>query len=397
MTVRTPGIDELERQDEEERARRGNGGDAEGPRPLFREIPAGEPFPVKALGPLLGGAAEAIHDKIQAPMALCGQSLLGAATLAAQSRRNVQLPYGQSRPLSEYFIAVAETGERKSAADSLATEPVRRREAELEHKWRERIAEHRADLGAWEAQWRKISSENKLTREERAEKLKGLGDKPKPPPYPMLVCPEPTYEGLFRLLMEGPRAVGIFSNESGQLIGGHAMNEDNRLKTAAGLSKGWDGEPWKRVRGGDGLLLLPNRRVTLNLMAQPLVAARLLADPLLKDQGLLARTLVTMPAPASGTRFWREPDERSDAALEAYTRHLLEVLRLPELPDNEELPALVLEPKAREMWIAFSDSNREADRAGRPSVGRPRPREQGSRARGADRWRPCRNRRPGAS
>jgi hypothetical protein len=334
----------------------GNGADTEGPRPLFREIPIGDPFPVTALGSLLGGAATAIHDKIQAPMALCAQSVLATATLAAQAHRNALLPYGQSRPLANYYLAVADSGERKSAADALATYPVQLRECELANEWRQNILKHRAELGAFEAEWRRITGEKKLTRGERAERLEGLGDKPKPPPYPMLVCPEPTYEGLFRLLMEGPRAVGIFSNESGQLIGGHAMNEDNRLKTAAGLSMGWDGEPWKRVRGGDGLVMLPNRRVTLNLMAQPLVAARLLADPLLRDQGLLARTLVTMPVPASGTRFWRESDERSDAALEAYTRHLLEVFRKPELPDSEELPALVLEPKARKMWIAYSDS-----------------------------------------
>src|SRR5437870_2113029 len=37
----------------------------EPPRPLARELPPADPFPVEALGPILRPAAEAIHDKVQ--------------------------------------------------------------------------------------------------------------------------------------------------------------------------------------------------------------------------------------------------------------------------------------------------------------------------------------------
>ena len=56
---------------------------AEPPRPLMRELPPADPFPVDALGPVLAPAARAIHDRVQAPMAICGQSVLAAATGAA--------------------------------------------------------------------------------------------------------------------------------------------------------------------------------------------------------------------------------------------------------------------------------------------------------------------------
>ena len=39
----------------------------ETPRPLMREVPPAEPFPVDALGGVLRGSAEAIHDRTQAP------------------------------------------------------------------------------------------------------------------------------------------------------------------------------------------------------------------------------------------------------------------------------------------------------------------------------------------
>jgi hypothetical protein len=91
-------------------------------------------------------------------------------------------------------------------------------------------------------------------------------------------------------------------------------------------------------------------------MAQPLVASHLLADPLLQNQGILSRMLVTVPAPASGTREWHEPTDSSDAALRVYSQHLLEVLRLPEMPSEENLLALSLDAIAREMWIEFANT-----------------------------------------
>jgi hypothetical protein len=66
---------------------------SEPPRPLLRELPPALPYPIDALGKL-AAPVEAIHDKIQAPAAVCGHSVLGAASLAAQARADVELPTG---------------------------------------------------------------------------------------------------------------------------------------------------------------------------------------------------------------------------------------------------------------------------------------------------------------
>src|SRR4051794_34844505 len=92
----------------------------EPPRPLIRELPPADVFPVDALGDVLGAATRAIHERVQAPMAICGQSTLGAATLAAQAHADVELPTGQVKPISNFFVSVAATGERKTATDSEA-------------------------------------------------------------------------------------------------------------------------------------------------------------------------------------------------------------------------------------------------------------------------------------
>jgi hypothetical protein len=91
----------------------------EPPRPLRREIPPSEPFPVEAMGQLIAKAAEAIHDRVQAPIAICAQSVVAVANLAVQGHANIELPTGAIRPVSIFFATIGETGERKTSADDL--------------------------------------------------------------------------------------------------------------------------------------------------------------------------------------------------------------------------------------------------------------------------------------
>jgi uncharacterized protein DUF3987 len=190
--------------------------------------------------------------------------------------------------------------------------------------------------------------------------LDALGTPPRAPLAPLLTCAEPTYEGMCRLFVTGQPSIGIFAAEGGQFIGGHGMSEDARLRTAAGLSAAWDGEPIRRVRATEGVTILPGRRAAMHLMAQPDVAANWMSDPLLIDQGIMSRVLVTAPEPASGTRMWHDPSPASGAALQGYGARLLDILERP-MPiapgtTNELTPRrLSLSADARRLWIGFAD------------------------------------------
>src|SRR5689334_2281172 len=109
----------------------------EPPRPLMRELPPATPYPVEALGSVLGPAAEAIYDRVRAPLAIGAQSVLAAANLAVQGHADVVLPIGrgQAKPVSCYFVTVAASGERKSACDADAIAPIRRREQALRERY----------------------------------------------------------------------------------------------------------------------------------------------------------------------------------------------------------------------------------------------------------------------
>jgi hypothetical protein len=326
----------------------------------MRELPPADLFPIDALGGVLAPAARAIHDRVQAPLAICGQSVLAAATLAVQGQANVELPTGHIKPLSSYFVSVAATGERKSAVDDEALRPVRRREAVLRETYTAAAQANQNASEAWDAARREAIKRAKGNRDVIGAALVALGPAPQAPLRPILTCEEPTYEGMCRLLAEGQPTIGIFAAEGGQFIGGHGMSEDAILRTAAGLSAIWDGKPIKRVRATDGATVLPGRRVAMHLMAQPDVAAIWMNNRLLIDQGLMSRVLMTAPEPASGTRLWHDPLPDSDTALRLYGARLLDTLGLP-LPlapntRNELEPrTLALSAAARKRWIEFAD------------------------------------------
>ncbi len=332
----------------------------EPPRPLRRELPPAEPYPVEALGPMLSSAARAIHERIQAPLAICAQSCLATATLVVQAYCDVLMPYGQRRPISNFFMSIAYSGERKTSADSDALSPVREFEEALRAEGSSSLSHYEDGMALHEAERRRIVGDKDMTGDAKRKAIEALGAKPEPPLIPMLTCPEPTFEGLARLYAIGRPSLGVFSSEGGQFVGGFGMSREHRLMTASGLSSLWDGEPLRRVRAGDGSRVLAGRRLAVNLLLQPDVAAEILADRMLADQGLLSRVLAVAPESTMGTRSWREPSPDAETALSRYTDWLLTILRhpLPLRPSTANellLRILELSPKARPLWISFSD------------------------------------------
>ena len=336
--------------------------------PLRRPLPPPEPFPLDALGDLLGRAAERMRDVIQAPPALCGASVLAAASLAVQALADVVID-GRRMPCSLFAVTIGESGERKSAVDAVALCAVDAFQRELAEAQAGACAIHENDLAVWrlarDAALRPPSSRKgeprSVDREAVRAALDDMGPEPLPPLLPLIRAGDPTHEGLYKLLAAGRPSIGLFSDEGGQFVGGHAMNADNALKTAAGLSKLWDGRPLDRVRGGDGASLLYGRRVALHLMMQPAVADLLLGNGLIEGQGFLARCLICWPDSTAGTRLYQATDLSADSTVAAYGARITDRLRaalpLAEGRRNELEPrALPLADGAKRLWTAFHDA-----------------------------------------
>ena len=333
------------------------------PLPLGKQLEKAKDYPIEALGDLLGGAALDIYDKIQVPLAVCAQSVLANAALVVQAHIDIKLPFGQASPTSLYLVSVSESGARKSSSDKEASMFIKEREKELRQKHDTDLASYVNAKDAYDSLRRKILNDKSGSSQQDLENaLNALGSPPTPPLDALLTVPEPTYEGICGYFMRGQPGIGLFSDEGGQFISGYGMDSDNKIKTAAGLSNLWGGEPIKRMRGGDGTIVLPGKRLSMHLMVQPGIVEKLLSDPDLLQQGLLSRLLVVFPCHLFGTRLSINKKTRNGDALKKFNGKMLKIARqeLPLNPDSErnELNPRVLEmtPDTEAAFYQFSDA-----------------------------------------
>ena len=337
---------------------------SEVPRPLRRIFPEPQRYPVQALGGL-AAVTEKLHATIQAPFALCGQSVLAAAALAVQGYADLIID-GRVIPLSENFLTIGESGERKSAVDKEALRPHRAYEKRLVEQYETARLDYENDLAAYKKA-REEALRKAKTRAAKKQALDDIGLPPTAPLLPVVLTEEPTYEGLIKLLLNRYPTVGLFADEGGRMIGGYGMSEDQQLKTAAGLCELWDGKRISRVRGGDGAALLYGRRVSMHLMAQPGVAQHVLSNPLLLDQGFLSRCLTVWPTSTAGSRTYQAINLREDAALKRYEQRIAEILTtslpLAEGKVNELAPSAAALERYRKIPLD------ELSRHGRSAVG----------------------------
>jgi hypothetical protein len=339
----------------------------EPPAPLRREPPDPEPFPLDALGDVLSPAVDALSRIIQAPPAMIAQSLLAAAAFCVQPYGNVIID-GRVMPLSIYCISIGASGERKSAVDTQALKPIFDKQRELVEAYKVDTRLHKVDLRDFEKVEKDLNKDKvvdlaaiRKNRDEKIAAMASVGDEPEPPLFPNLLISEPTAEGMFKLFEKGQPALGLFSDEGGLLIGGHAMQKETRLRTIATLSKVWDGRPLDRVRAGDGASVLYDRRLSLHLMMQPLVASELFTDPIYTDQGFLSRVLCAWPVSTAGNRRYVTEDPTADPAIRNYWNRLTALLNTPpqlrEGTRNELQPRCIpLSHSAKQVWIQYADT-----------------------------------------
>jgi hypothetical protein len=329
-------------------------------RPLFRPLPPASAFPMHALG-ALRDAAEAIQTRTQAPAAMCAQSVLGAATLAVQAHRDVELPGAGRRPLVGLFASIAESGERKTSVDRIALAPGYR----VEEQWRQeregKLNDYQNDLEAWEAARESAKKKNKGDRFAIREALDAVGPEPKAPPQAMLVQEDFSPEALVLHLRDARPWTGVFTSEGGTLVGGHAFNEEKAMQTGALLNTLWDGGTIRRSRVLTGNAFLPGRRCSMHNMMQRVVADKLLGDAVLDGIGLMARMLIVEPKSTVGSRMFRETPAECASVLRDYTDRMVALLmRDPVMaPDTQDVldpPAMSLTADARAMWVSFHDA-----------------------------------------
>jgi len=325
--------------------------------PAMSAAPA---FPIQALPPVMREAVEALEEHVQAPRSLCAHSVLSAAMLVSQGLADVKVDgLPAPVPLSLFMLAIAVSGERKSACDTLALRAVAEEEARLRLEFEEEDRRFKAAWAAFEAEKKKVERESKIDRAERERRLLELRE-PVPPTTPIIRAEEPNLEGLINLLRRGRASVGIFTSEGGSFLNGHGMGPEARTRTVTGLSKLWDNGSAQRVRATE-VQTFVGRRVGVSLAAQPRVASTFIGDELANDQGIVGRFLVMMPDSTIGTRQFRATTPGTDPRLFRFQdqcrRCLAAGLPIRQGAKNElDPPVLGLSPEAWTLFRQFGQS-----------------------------------------
>lgn len=326
-------------------------------KPLVRQLPPAKAFPVDSLGPILAGAAKSIQYAVQAPMAMCSQCVLSAATLAVQPLADVLID-GRKHPISNFYLTLGESGERKSTVDGWALRAHRDFEKEKAIQFEREFAGFLSKKEFYEDQRKALTRKGRSTPHEIESSVEALGPRPEEPLEPWILAKDPTIEGLVRMFLKGQPSIGLFSDEGGLLFGGYSLNKDHLVQGIASFSCFWDGAVIDRIRGTDGSMKLRGRRFSMHLMAQPKIAGLLLGNELVQSQGLLARMLLIYPETTAGTRSYQNVDLSREHAMLSYWNQIRDCLNenqhLVEGSRNELEPrSLVMSSDAKELWVAF--------------------------------------------
>ncbi len=325
------------------------------PQPLVQDSLKPEPYPLNALGSILGEAAGAIAEGVQVSPSMAGQSVLAAAALAAQPFANVVID-GRTYPLNLFCLTISESGDRKSGTDNVATLPHTKRQRELFEDYKQSYDYYLNEREAFNTSRQEVlKAKRKDGQQEIAKALVELGAPPEPPLAPNLLCQEPTLEGLQKSFGGGQCSQGLFSDEGGTFFGGHAMNRDNAQKSIAGLSTFWDGKDIHRLRAGEGeSMSIKNPRLSIHLMVQPVIAQRVLSDGLLSGQGFLARFLLAAPESLAGKRKYKEIDLTTDGSVRRYhslMERLLATKQPQDLDGTLQPRSLQVTGEAKALWV----------------------------------------------
>ena len=301
------------------------------PIPLSRREGSALPFPKDALGACLGGAAEAIATSSQCDPAIAGNAVLAAAALVAQGIAHVHVD-GRSVPLSLYLLTLAGSGERKSAVNSAALNPIRQLE-------KERLIAYKASMRV------------------HARAMKDLPEGEEPPEEPVnpaMLNEDFTLDALTASLATGFPVQGVCTAEGGTFIGGYAMAREHLLRTSTTLSALHSGEALLIKRKQAGTLHAEGRYLSMHLMVQPEIARQFVGQKMVQEQGLLPRFLMVEAEPCIGRREYRASNLNEAEGYAAYVQKLMALARTDLHIDGlggVVTRPLTLAPEAKALWV----------------------------------------------
>ena len=147
----------------------------------------------------------------------------------------------------------------------------------------------------------------------------------------------------------------MWSDEAGFIVGGYSM-QSSPTRFVALLNRLWDAKSFSTHRKSTDKFTLKNRRITINLMIQPVLMQQMLSQPnnIVRQSGFLPRCLLAHPRSLMGKRFYQEFNN-SLSSFSAYDRRITDCLSQSEYLTKKgciELPLLFMSPAAKKIWVS---------------------------------------------
>ncbi|QEZ48021.1 YfjI family protein [Cupriavidus oxalaticus] len=347
-------------------------------RPRFPSFePENESFPWKMLPETIRAAVIEIcrNDKVAVPIAV--QAVMSAVSLSCQDLIWIDRGIGEKSVCSLYMLVVADTGARKSRADSAVTSTIEEYDREKRAEYSARIEEERylakerrrnieeleRDARAWRRQIRTLiiresKRDDDIVKAAKAElveverRLAELNRKESEYQVPRLqrvFYSKIPIRQLQQSLAENWPSAGLFSDEGAAILS--ARNESDM----SSLDELWDGKAIDVAgRTARESFFVEDPRLTMSLMVQPVVFDRFLErkGELAKGIGFMSRVLLSRPDTPYGKRIIDTSVPRLTDWTELFNRRIHSLL-------SHAHSELILRERARKT-LYFSRTAQEA-------------------------------------
>lgn len=309
-------------------------------------------FPVNAFPEKARNAIYELSNIYKAPVALIGSSIIGAISLASQNKVDVCRLNGIRGPVSISLLIEAVSGERKSTLDNAVMKLFYQLENEYFEIYKKDFLTYNLEMEIYNSEKKRILAsirrDGKSVNAENELKELMLTMPVKPTRY-RFIFNDATPAALKEYLCGEWRAIGLMSDEAGNIFNGHAFKE------LPFINKLWDGADISVDRKNEPEALIKNARLTISLMVQPKTFKSFLErkGELAKDLGVFARFFVCSPKSTQGTRQIHNPIVSSEH-LPIFHRRIMELARESiNVRGEEDRVCLRFSPEAQERWITF--------------------------------------------
>lgn len=316
------------------------------PELLTPTLEAATPYPVEVLPPIIQEAIKASAHYAQAPLALAGQSIIGAAAYLAQTRVNAPSRMSnKGQPCVVYTLGLGDSGGGKTITRDIAFAPIHKAEKKCSDVYELELTEYK--------QGKEGLTGKELKAYEAAHQM--------PMDNRTIIGSDASFSRVSSLLVEGIPALFWSTDEGGQMLAGHSMKADNHIAVLGSMTQLWDSGYCERLRARsneDASGRAYHRRFSLDLMAQEVSIRNVLNDEVMKGQGFLPRFLFTAPVSRVGTRVLVDGWHGDDPRIQAYWERIESILQTPMAlgDDNSSeihAPVLELTQAARTLWREF--------------------------------------------